>query len=157
VVGLPLTDGVVTLRAPRDGDAEVLIAGRDDEFHRWMGIGSPDPRPSALIEVDGEIVGWVDQDQDDEHAWLSPDQCNVGYHVFAAHRGRGVATRAVRLLLELLRTETGYAEATFLIDAENRSSLRVAKAVGASERGRLPNADGRPHVLLAVSVGPATS
>ena len=84
--GLPLSDGVVTLREVRAGDAEVLVAGRDDEFHRWMGDGSPDPKPTAIIEVDGEVVGWVDHDHDDTRTWLAPDECNVGYHLFAPHR-----------------------------------------------------------------------
>ena len=152
---LPLTDGVVTLRRLRDGDAATLIAGRDGEFHRWIGAGSPDPRPAAVIEVAGQVVGWVDHD--DERTWLRPGQCNVGYHVFASHRGQGIATRAVRLIFDLLRAETAYAEATFLIDEENPSSLRVARAVGATELDRFPNTVGRPQILLAVSLGPATS
>ena len=57
---------------------------------RSWATGSPDPRPTAVIEVDGRAsVGWVDHDHDDAHTWLDADECNVGYHVFAAHRGRG--------------------------------------------------------------------
>ena len=138
----------------RDGDAALLIAGRDREFHRFMGAGSPNPRPTAVIEVGSEVVGWVDHDQNDEHAWLTPSQCNVGYHVFADHRGKGLAARAVRLLLELLHDDATYEEATFLIDVDNAASLRVALAVGATERDRFPNADGRPQVLLAVPISP---
>ena len=150
--GLPLTDGVVTLRAQREGDAQVLIGGRDDEFHRWFGAGSPDPRPTAVIEVAGEVVGWADHDDHRQHGWLAPGQCNLGYYVFPSHRGRGVAARAVRLLLELLRDDAACTEATFLVDAENEASLRVARAVGATERDRFPNAEGRPQVLLLIDV-----
>jgi RimJ/RimL family protein N-acetyltransferase len=150
VGGLPLSDGVVTLREVRAGDAEVLVAGRDDEFHRWMGDGSPDPKPTAIIEVDGEVVGWVDHDHDDTRTWLAPDECNVGYHLFAPHRQRGYAARAVRLLLELLGRDKTYRVATFLIDAENEPSLRVANAVGAVERQRMTLAEGRPQVLMAL-------
>ena len=147
---LPISDGTVTLRAMQDGDAAVLIAGRDAVFHRFMGEGSPEPRPAAVIEVDGEAVGWVDYD--DDHAWLEPHECNVGYQVFAAHRGRGLAQRAVRLLLDLLAADGRYDVATFLIDAENEPSLRVAGANGATERERLTFAGGRPQVLLAVPI-----
>ena len=121
-------------------------------FHRFMGAGSDDPRPTAVIEVDGEVVGWVDHDEPDAHPWLSAGQCNLGYHVFASHRGRGYATRAVRLLLARLAAEATLAEATFLIDAENGPSLGVAAAVGAVERGRWANAAGRPQIFLVVSL-----
>jgi RimJ/RimL family protein N-acetyltransferase len=130
----------------------VLIAGRDAEFHRFMGPGSPDPRPTAVIEVAGEVVGWVDHEGEDAHEWLLPGQRNVGYHVFAPHRRRGIATRAVRLVLELLRADHGVREAAFLVDAENEPSLGVAQAVGAIEREQVANPSGRPQVLLTVTV-----
>ena len=153
---LPITDGVVTLRAMRADDTAMLIGGRDDEFHRFMGAGSPDPRPTAIIEVDGGVVGWVDHDHEDLRTWLEPHECNVGYHVFAAHRGRGIAKRAVRLLLGLVAREGIYDVATFLIDAENEPSLHVARAVGAVDCDRLSTADvsltGRPQVFLVVGV-----
>ena len=117
-----------------------------------MGAGSDDPRPTAVIEVDGEVVGWVDHDGPDAHPWLAPNQCNLGYHVFAPHRGRGCASSAVRLLLEQLAAEARLTEATFLIDADNEPSLRVAAAVGAVERDRWENADGRPQVFLVLGL-----
>ena len=45
---LPSTDGIVTLRARQDGDAAVLIASRDAEFHRFMGDGRLRPQPTAV-------------------------------------------------------------------------------------------------------------
>lgn len=149
---LPVTDGVVTLREVRAGDAALLIAGRDDQFRRWMGAGSPDPRPTAIVERAAEVVGWVDHDHDEIRTWLEPHECNVGYAVFAAHRGHGVAARAVRLLLGVVAEEGRYRTATFLIDAQNEASLRVARAVGATEARRF-DVDGRPQVLLTVPVG----
>ena len=147
---LPLTDGIVTLRARRDDDVAILIAGRDAEFHRFMGPGSPDPQPTAVIEVAGDVVGWVDHDRDDDRTWIEPDECNLGYHVFPTHRGRGIATRAVRLLLGLIADEGRFRTATFLIDASNARSLSVATGVGATERDRWVEPDGHTNVLLAV-------
>jgi RimJ/RimL family protein N-acetyltransferase len=149
--------GTVTLRLMRTGDREALIAGRDEEFHRWLGAGSDDPRPTAVIEVHGDVVGWVDHEGRDEpggqaHEWLLPGQCNVGYHVFAVHRRKGIATRAVRLLLGVLRADDAITEAVFLVDAENEPSLRVVRAVGAAERERFANAQGRLQVLFGIEL-----
>ena len=146
---LPVSDGTVTLRGLRDGDAAILVAGRDTEFHRFMGEGRSNPTPTAIIEVGGEVVGWVDYDHDATRTWLDPDECNVGYHVFAPHRSRGIARRAVGLLLTLVAGDARYRVATFLIDPQNAASLRVAAAVGATERERL-TVEGRPQVLMAV-------
>lgn len=124
----PMTDGAVTIRPPRDGDAAILIAGRDEEFRRFLGEGDADPRPTGVIEVDGAVVGWVDYDVD--RVWLDAREVNIGYHVFAAHRGKGYATRAVELLLRHLAVDTELTTATFLIDVVNERSMAVAERIG---------------------------
>ena len=112
----------------------MLIEGRDDEFHRWLGDGSPSPAPTACIEVDGEIVGWVDFDRD--QPWLLDDEVNVGYNAFAPFRGRGYVTRAVALLAGHLADHTRYTTLTLLIDERNHRSLAVAHRLdfGAGQR-----------------------
>jgi hypothetical protein len=76
------TDGVVTLSAPRPGDAELLVEGRDDEFVRWLGPGAETPDPVACILVSDELVGWVDYDRHSRHDWLERGEVNVGYYLF---------------------------------------------------------------------------
>lgn len=145
VLHCPRSDGVVTIRPATAEDAPVLVAGRDEEFHRFLGEGAPDPRPVACIVVDGAVVGWVDYDHDRE--WLGDDEVNLGYHVFAAHRRRGYGTRAVRLLLDHLAADTGWSVATLLIDRENAASLALAQRAGFE---RVADLDGHPYWKLRI-------
>ena len=119
-------DDVIALQRPRVGDAERLVAGR-----RWLGPESDAPNPTACIIVGGSLVGWVDYDTD--RTWLQQGEVNVGYSVFAAHRGRGYATRAVLLLLDHLARTTEHHTATLLINADNVQSLGVAAKLSCLE------------------------
>ena len=129
------SDGVVAIRAPQPGDVAVLVAGRDEVFHRFMGKGDDNPSPVACIVVGDEIVGWVDYDAD--RTWLLPGEVNVGYSVFAPHRSKGYATRAVELLLHHLAEDTRYDTATLLIDVANERSLALARRARFDAHGEL--------------------
>ena len=142
---LPVTDGVVTLRAIEPGEGAVLVAGRDEVARRFLGEGDPDPRPLAVIEVGDEVVGWVDVD---EREWLDPHECNLGYLVLSEHRGRGYASRAVRLLLHHLALEGRYSVATLLIDPANERSIALAERLGFP---RVPDLDGNPFFKVEVA------
>lgn len=145
---LPISDDVVTLREPEPGDAAVIVAGRDDEFRRFLGPGRDDPTPTASIVVAGEVVGWVDHD---DRAWLAPDDRNLGYNVLPGHRGRGYASRAVRLLLAHLAEEGRYRVATLLIDPANEPSLALADRLGFEA---LDDLDGSRYFRLRLEPSP---
>lgn len=130
----PCQSGAVTLRPPRADDTAILIAARDDAFRRWLGPGSDNPCPAACIVVGDQVVGWVDYDHDRDHDWLGDSEVNVGYFVFAEHRGNGYAAQAVELLLQHLARDTQYTAATLLIDPENEASLAVASRCGFNRR-----------------------
>jgi RimJ/RimL family protein N-acetyltransferase len=131
------TDGVVTLRAPGPGNVELLVAGRDEEFFKWLGPGADGPRPVACVWVNDQLAGWVDYDLDPDHDWLRPGEVNLGYYLFPAARGRGYASRAVALLLEHLRCGTGHTVATLLIHPENVRSLALAHRLGFVHKGEV--------------------
>jgi len=125
---LPASDGVVTLRPFATADRRLILEGRDDESARWLGPGSADPAPTACIEADGAVVGWIDADL--APAWLHAGETNIGYSIFPAPRGNGYAARAVRVLAVEL-TEQGLRRALLVIDVENHASIGVARAAGA--------------------------
>ena len=119
-----MTDGVVTIRPPATGDSAKLVAGRNEEWRRWLGPGDDDPRPTACIVVGGEVVGWVDADPTATH--VQPGEVNVGYNVFAPYRRKGYASRAVELLMRYLVECTPFHIASVSIDDGNVASLGVA-------------------------------
>lgn len=126
------SDGVVSLR-PFDAatDRQTIVDERDDESRRWLGPGSCDPVPTWCIEVEGAVVGWVDIDGN--QPWLLPDEGNLGYCVFPAHRRRGYAARAVSLIAAV-PLDDRLRWALLVIDVANNASLGVARASGARLR-----------------------
>jgi RimJ/RimL family protein N-acetyltransferase len=139
------TDGVVTIRPPQPGDSARLIAGRDAEFDRFLGPGSDVPDPIACITVDGVVVGWVDHDA--ERSWLLPGEVNVGYNVFASHRGHGIATRALQLLMHHLAITGQCRTATLLIHPDNVRSRALAERTRFERQADL---DGNPYYKRTV-------
>ena len=110
----PLSDGVISLRAMTAKDADALTAAcQDPEIARWTRVPVPYRRADALswiaaseLELDaGVTIGWLAVDADDRVlASISVMQIDrraatgeIGYWVAPEARGRGVATRAVRL------------------------------------------------------------
>lgn len=126
-VGVLATNGRLSLRGFDPADEVALLAGRDEEWRRWLGPGHDHPHPTACVIVDDEIVGWVDSDP--QHR-LREGETNLGYNVFAPHRGNGYATDAVVLMMQWLKSEGDLHTATMSVDRDNHASLRVAEKAG---------------------------
>jgi RimJ/RimL family protein N-acetyltransferase len=161
----PLSDGVVTLRPPDEGDLAAIDLGiNDPEVVRWFGQpdasaidvltlnrrrwaeGSP---TFAICEMDGICGG---------HVWMNLSTGDaavgyVGYWLLPSARGRGLATRAVRLLSDWAVRDLGTTHLGLLTEPANEPSQRVAERSGFRRVGILADngkIDGRSidHVLF---------
>lgn len=153
----PLSDGVVCVRRRRAADlAAIADASRDPETLRWLRDGPMDEAArAAVIERDerswreGTAAPLVIADAATDrpvgliNLRFGDDQvAAVAYSVFPAERGRGVASRAVELVvgwafgplrLDLLVLDAGPA---------NAASIRVAEKTGFTPSGTRVEADG---------------
>ncbi|AWB95180.1 GNAT family N-acetyltransferase [Agromyces badenianii] len=129
---------VVTLRATRAGDLDVLFRFRQDPEARQMaGFASEDPADLAAfverwerliadpevalrtVRADGQIVG-------DVVVWHADDGWCLGSWIDRAHWGRGIATRAVRLVLDELTVRPLQAR----VAVDNAGSIAVLDKLG---------------------------
>ena len=155
-VDLPtLHDGDLVLRPKTPADADAIVdACQDPEIPRWTLVPSPYTRADAddyialseqeaaagtgvhLIAVDagdGRLLGSFGLMELDRR----PGYAEIGYWVAAGARGRGVATRAVRLLTDWARSELGLTLIEILPHKDNAPSRRVAEKAGYRDTGRL--------------------
>jgi RimJ/RimL family protein N-acetyltransferase len=158
------SDAVVTIRPPRIDDLEADLGAKDDEQIHWMWLPgereaweakSPTAQraharrglqarqeafgtgPKWTFSVDtrdAACVAYIDCDLANPH--VPNGEANVAYSTHPAFRGNGYASCAVRLVQKFLVERTAAPRAHLLIDKDNVASLRVARAVGATERER---------------------
>lgn len=138
----PLTysDGVVTIRR----------LDPDPDPDRAQAFGAGPKWAFAVDTVDTPYVADVDVDLANEH--VPHGEANVSYSAHPDHRGRGHASRAVRLALRFLADHTGAREAHFIADAGNMASVRAALAVGGRPVESWTDVEGRPMVRHVVPV-----
>ena len=122
-----------------------MIAGRDREVRRWLRPLSEKPAPAACIVAEGATVGWVDYD--DDQPWLEPGEVDIGYVIFAAHRRRGLGSRAVQLLAQ--RHEGFWAPMATLKDQHWLESLHASSTAPWELWGNHRALDLEPLVTLS--------
>jgi RimJ/RimL family protein N-acetyltransferase len=138
----PPTDGTVVLRMRRWDDVEHIAAALDDpETRKWL--DDPPLTPELLrTSVARAEEGWrsgrrfayviADATTDEALGLINLDGATaaVAYSVFPAARGRGVAGRALALLVAWACTELGLAGIALRAHRGNVASIRVAEKAG---------------------------
>jgi RimJ/RimL family protein N-acetyltransferase len=150
-----LRDGDLVLRPKRPQDAEAITAAcQDPEIPRWTLVPSPYTLADAehFIAVSeqeaaaGTTVNLLAVDASDDtllgsFALMEIDRergfAEIGYWVAAGARGRGIATRATRLLADWARGELGLTRIEILPHKDNEPSRRVAEKAGFRDTGAL--------------------
>lgn len=148
----PLSDGVITLRAHRSEDVDALVEiCQDPAIPRWTRVPQPYTRADAEgwiagveLEVEaGTAINWLAVDEHDEIVAsiavqdIREDEgsAEIGYWVAAPARGRGIATRAVRLATEWALGELGLKTLEIMTHEDNTASQGVARAAGFVQTG----------------------
>jgi RimJ/RimL family protein N-acetyltransferase len=152
----PLSDGVVTLRPWVPADVPAIVrACNEPEIARWIhGIPSPygerDAREhvratetawgagtgayfAILDAASGQLVGSMAMNV------IEPELKNVevGYWAAGPARGRGLTTRALRLVSRWAIDDLGAERVQLRADVLNAASLRVAENAGFTREGVL--------------------
>jgi RimJ/RimL family protein N-acetyltransferase len=146
-----LTDGVVNLRPWRASDAPAVFAAcQDPEIPRFVPIPQPYTeadaewfvRTSAAESIAGPSAHFavVDAATDVLLGAISRHgpaghRAAIGYWLAPEARGRGIATRAVRLLTDWSFATTGLIRMEIYTDVDNERSGRVAVRAGFESEG----------------------
>lgn len=141
-----LSDGVVSLRAPRADDVEdIALACRDPHIAEWTTVPSPYARTDAeeWVAKRAATVDWwsspvwavtvLPRDRWCGSIDLRPDGeggAEVGYLLAPWARGAGYAVRALRLACGWAFSTLGVDVVTWYAYAGNVASLRAARSAG---------------------------
>jgi RimJ/RimL family protein N-acetyltransferase len=148
-----LRDDTIVLRPPQTCDAAAITAAvQDPDIPRFTMVPSPyrlddaaafiersagmwdsgGAAPFVIVDATtGTLLGSVGL----HDLGLETDPAHVGYWVAAPARGRGIATRALRLVACWALEDLGLARVEVYVFVENERSQRVATRAGFSREG----------------------
>jgi RimJ/RimL family protein N-acetyltransferase len=113
-------------------DAVALIESFERSWRRFAERGRPSGVSFAILDAaSGDLAGQCGVDE-----WSSADVAQIGYWLAPHARGRGFATRAVKLMTSWL-FELGAARVFLNVVTENARSAAVARRAGFAYEGTL--------------------
>ena len=164
-----LSDGIVTLRMWRPEDAPAVYAAcQDPLLARFVPIPQPYGEDDARTFIEARRRDWdggdeqgfaiVDASTDELLGSMSRHgpaghRATFGYWLAPHARGRGVATRSLRLIVDWTLATTEAIRLDLYTDVENDASGRVAERAGFERegirRGWILDREGRPMDVLS--------
>jgi RimJ/RimL family protein N-acetyltransferase len=152
----PLSDGVIILRPLSESDLPTIQrAASDAEILRWFDLHTRSPadylaaKREAWAEGTGASFAICDVTRPDTclgHVFIERDddgRGSVGYWLLEDGRGKGRATRAVRLMASWALPEMRLGRLQLHTDPENVPSQRVAERAGFTREGVFRAYNGR--------------
>ena len=141
---------MISLRALVPADVDwIFEACQDAEIQRWTLVPSPYARADAewFVSENSEYLCRAIIDTESSRPLgmigvhdLVDGVADIGYWVAPWGRGHGVATTAVRTLVDLLMAEHSAREVTARVAVTNVASRTTIERAGFSESGREPGA-----------------
>jgi RimJ/RimL family protein N-acetyltransferase len=172
-----LGDDAIVLRPPEPGDAAAITAAvQDPDIPRFTMIPSPYSVDDAAAFIDrsaelwrtgagapfvivdgatGTLLGGIGLHELD----VDTTPAHVGYWVAAGARGRGIATRALRLVTRWALDDLRLPRLELSTFVDNDRSQRVAVRAGFTRDGArtVPGHPSGQHQLVVFSLEPATT
>lgn len=150
-----LENHIVRLRPILEKDHDAIVSWKlDSEIIKWTGLPENNNleivklhrKASEVIRQRGasitlamadpltdEILGNCDARRDPQ----DPDVLEIGYLLSASARGRGIATHAIRLLVDWLFDELKAKRIQALVHPDNKASIALLEKVGFQKEGVL--------------------
>jgi ribosomal-protein-alanine N-acetyltransferase len=168
-----ITDGPIRIRLRADADDTAIVAAcQDPEIPRWTRVPEPyDESAAAEWAVEsqrqreaGEGLHLIVADADTDELLGSigvqdvrraESRCDIGYWLARQARGRGVMTRAVRLLSRWVFDNLPIERIQITVQPENDASRAVAERAGYAFEGILRSyieIKGRPRDAAVYSL-----
>lgn len=167
---MELTDGTIILRPFRLEDAEAHLAGEDKEQIKWLsgGEGTLDgvrawiKRNQINWQNNGPIfnfaiwekatcrlVGMVEVNTDYQSIeGISKGDANISYGLYPNARGKGYASRAVKLVTDFLKTKR-IKRSVIRVNPKNEASIEVPRKLGYEKISRITT---KKHEILDIYV-----
>lgn len=107
----------------------------DERFETWC--------PHAVM-LDGQMIGHAGfHGPPGVNSTQDPEAVEYGYKIFPSHRGRGFATQAAVMLMNVAEERAGIRRFVLAIGPHNEPSLAIARKLGFTQTGeRMDEEDG---------------